>query len=94
MIEGEAEEETMADDQLDEHFVQLGPRGQVTMYACLHCGAAVAVAELHDARAQHLEYHDTHKRLIVEQSDASKEVARVLGNHDQMLKEATRRRPP
>jgi hypothetical protein len=50
--------EEKRDERIDETFVQLGPKGPVTLYACLECGASVGVAELHDPRAFHIEWHD------------------------------------
>ena len=54
--------EDKRDERVDGAFVQLGPKGPVTVYACLECGASVAAAELHDPRALHIEWHDATRR--------------------------------
>jgi hypothetical protein len=73
-------------DRIEEAFVQLGPEAPVTVFGCLDCGAAVAVAELHDARGQHLEWHDVQVRLMARQGEALDELTRIAQNHDETLK--------
>jgi hypothetical protein len=60
--------EEKRDERIDEKFVQLGAHGSVTVYACRECGASVAVAELHDSRAFHLDWHDAQVSLARQRS--------------------------
>lgn len=71
---------------IDEAFVQLGPAGDFTVYGCLDCGASVTVAELHDARELHLEWHAVQISALNQQTEAMQEIARVLADHDTSLK--------